>query len=114
MAELPPAIEPFWFEPEGQTDSEPARFFLKPLTQPQLVQLFPTFGPDGRPTELTWYRAGELGIEGGRKIDNLKVEGRIASWPRDRDRIPYAWVVACGVTLCLQAWSLDGGEAEKN
>lgn len=113
MPEITPQIAPFWFTPENQEGDDKIRFKLKPLTQPQLVELFDTFNGT-QPTTRTWYRAGEMGLNGGQAIENLTIGGRQAQWPRDKDVIPHALVVACGVELCMQAWALDGGDAEKN
>lgn len=112
--EISQKLTPYWFTPEGQTGDKPVKFRIAPLTQPQIVELFDTYDKSGKPTNRTWYVAGEMGLNGGRGIENLTIEGRTAAWPRDKDRIPYDLVIACGVELCLQAWKVDSEEAEKN
>lgn len=111
--DITPQIAPFWFTPDDQRGEGKIRFYLKPLTQPQIVELYGTF-KEQTPTSQTWYRAGEMGLNGGREIEGLTIDGRRARWPQDKDVIPNTLVIACGVELCMQAWSVDGGEAEKN
>lgn len=113
MAKIVPKLAPYEFTPDGQGD-DPISFRLKPLTEPQVVDLYSTFD-NGQATNATWYRAGLMGIV---EVLNctIELEGkeRKAKWPRDRDLIPYALVSACGVDLCLHAWNVspDGDDDE--
>jgi len=119
-------LVPFWHEPEGQDSVEEGkrvRFKLRPLTQPQVNDLFSTFelvGHDKRkPTAATWYAAGCMGLDGALSaasnvIENLAVDGKPARWPRDKNVVPHEMVSSCGVRLCLDSWGEDAGEAEKN
>lgn len=107
--DLRPKLTPFWFTPDGQDENDAVEFKLRPLTEPQVMDLFATYGPEGRPTESTWYRAGEMGIV---EVRNLTIDGKPARWPQHRNVIPYKWVSSCGVNLCIEAWGRDQKESE--
>lgn len=106
--DLRPKLTPFWFTPGGQDEKDAAEFKLRPLTEPQVMELFATYA-DGRPSEQTWYRAGEMGIV---ELRNLTIEGKPARWPQHRAVIPHRWVSACGVHLCIEAWGRGGEDDE--
>jgi hypothetical protein len=124
--DITPNLVPFWHEPYGQDAVEPSkrvRFRLRPLTQPQVSELFSTFELAGenlrRPTTSTWYAAGCMGLDGAAQdgpypIENLTINGQRARWPRDKNVIPHGWISSCGVKLCTDAWGDDAGETEKN
>ncbi len=96
-------LAPFWHAPDGQEEETKAEFKLRPLTQPQLVELFATY-ENGAPCGRTYYRAGEIGILDMRGIT---VNGKPARWPFHKDVIPYPLVYACGLKLFVDAYSLD-------
>lgn len=108
--DIKPAISPFWFTPPDQDE---VRFKLKPLTQPQIAELWRTF-VDSAPTMESFYKAGELALNGAGEIEGLTIDGKPARWPKDRNVIPYLLIVKCGVEILTQTSSLDGGDAEKN
>ncbi len=119
MANLTPDLTLFEFTPPGQDEeSQPARFRLKPLTQPQVNRLYKTFEnvDDGKrqPTDETWYMAGDMGIA---EILDCTIDGKRARWPQHRDVIPHTWVISAGIELCMQAWGGNdesGEDPEKN
>lgn len=102
MAQLRPKLTPFWYTPEGQ-DEDPAEFKLRPLTQPQIVELFETFR-DNHPTGVTWYRAGEMAIVDIRNLSDS--EGRAVSWPKHKAHIPYSWISSCGAKIYVESMGL--------
>ena len=115
MANITPKLAQYQFTPSSTSElSDPPRFSLKPLTEPQVVELFETY-KDGQPTEQTWYRAGCMGIV---SVENLTIDNKPARWPAHKDVIPYVWISECGVDLCMQAWSPDDPDSieglEKN
>ncbi len=123
--ELAPSLTPFWHTVREAAEPEPAiRFKLKPLTQPQVIELQSTYEDAGRhpdlgtpmkrPTNITWYRAGCLGMDGAGEIEGITVSGKPAEWLRHRSIIPYELVVQAGVKLCMDAWGAESGETEKN
>jgi hypothetical protein len=124
--DITPNLVPFWHEPEGQDNVEQGqrvRFKLRPLTQPQVSELFSTFETASettrRPTAATWYAAGCMGLDGVAQagenpIQNLTIAGKPARWPRDKLYVPHGFVSSCGVKLCMDAWGDDSGETEKN
>jgi hypothetical protein len=123
--ELAPSLTPFWHTVRKAVESEPEiRFKLKPLTQPQIIELQSTYedagldvdtnAPRKRPTNITWYRAGCLGMDGAGEIEGITVNGKPAEWLRHRQLIPYDLLVQAGVKLCLDAWGAKADETEKN
>lgn len=113
MPDIRTDLAPYWYTPENQPDEDDKiRFRLKPLTQPQVVEIVGSI--EGKASAQDWYRAGEMGLNGGREIEGLTINGKPATWPRDRDSIPYEYIVACGAHLFTQAMSADSEDARKN
>lgn len=112
MPEIRNALAPFWYTPKEAEGDEPVRFRLKPLTQPQVVEVLGSIR--GKATASDWYRAGEMGLNGAGQIEGLTINGKPASWPRDRDLIPYEYIVACGAHLFTEAMAADSEETRKN
>lgn len=100
MAQLLPNIAPFWYKPDGQEgESQPAEFRIRPLTQPDLLDVESTYGDDGRPTSLSWLRACDLGVI---EVRNLYDEqNRKALWPQCRPRVPRAWLLQLGAKVVM-------------
>lgn len=121
MRDLSPVLTPFWFAPVADNSQDPkVELRLRPLTQPQVAELFDTFATVERggerlrePTTRTWYLAGCMGLDGGRDIRNLTIEGKEARWPQHRNVLPYGWIVEAGVRLCMDAWDSEE-DHEKN
>lgn len=111
--ELAPPLAPFMFAPD-EKDHPEVRFRLRPLTQPQVAELDSTPGLASSPeTQISMlYRAGCMALDGGRKIEGIKIEGRDAEWPRDRDVIPWDLVFAAGAKVYRDAHHTE--EQEKN
>lgn len=110
--DLSPPLAPFMFTPDERHPE--VRFRLKPLTQPQVVELDTMPGlsehPETRVAMLV--RAGEMALDGGRKIEGMKIEGRDAEWPRDRDSIPWDLLFKAGARVYKDAHHDE--EQEKN
>ncbi len=104
------SLAPYWHTPETKND-DGVRFKLKPLTNPQLMELLNTY-ENGQPTNGTFYQAGCMAIDGGREIEGLTVDGKPAIWSVHKDVIPYVWVLECGVYAYAAA--VVSEENEKN
>ncbi len=104
-------LTPYWYTPKTDND-DGVKFKLKPLTQPQLMELSDSHDDKGIPTNGTFYLAGCMAIEGGREIDGLTVDGKPASWMIHKDLVPNVWVLECGVDVYVK--SVGSEEIEKN
>jgi hypothetical protein len=117
MVDIKTNLAPFWHEIEESESGEPVRLKLRPLTQPQVIELFATFekaGEGSRPSEMTWYRAGCMGLDGAGQIENLTIDGEPARWPKHKQLIPFRFIVSAGIKLCLDAWGGDSTETDQN
>ena len=99
-------LTPFWFTPaqDGVPEAEKVSFRLKPLTQPQIIELQTrtyerVSALISMPTTESFYVAGCMAIEGGGDIRNLTVDGKPARWVLHKDLIPREWVVECGLKV---------------
>jgi hypothetical protein len=111
MAVLLPKLAPWNFTPTTG-DADPPIFRLRPLTQPQIIELEESY-KDGRPTAGTWYKAGQMAIA---SVSNLLDEkGEEAKWPHCQNRVPRAWVAEAGAEAWLKSNGFDvDEELEKN
>lgn len=98
-------LAPFWYTPPDQHDENGAelpdedkvRFFVKPLTQPQVAELDSRISSTSEAANIeVMYRAGCMALDGGGKIEGILVDGKPARWPIDRDVIPYLLLVRVG------------------
>lgn len=97
--ELKPALAPFVFTPDEKHPE--VKFRLKPLTEPQVNELLsmPGITQHDEARVGLLYKAGCIALDGGRKIEGIKIDGRDAEWPRDRDVIPYEMVMYAGAKV---------------
>jgi hypothetical protein len=111
--DIAPPLAPFMFAPD-ETKHPEVRFRLKPLTEPQVAELDSTPGltESSEASVGMLYRAGCIALDGGRKIEGIKIEGRDAEWPRDRDVIPWDLVFKAGARVYRDAHHTE--EQEKN
>ena len=110
MTNIAPKLTPYWFTPEDQEGESPARFKLRPLTQPQIVDVMDRF-VGGKPTMGAWYAAGEISII---EVDNLTINGEPAKWPKDKAHVPWVLVTQCGIEAFSAAQKADDPDTVKN
>lgn len=100
-----PKVTPFWYTPEGQNDGEQVSFKLRPLTQPQIVDVEEHYR-DGRMTGKATYVAGTLGIVGVKGFRHPET-GDPAVPPQCFDWLPRSWVRLCGTRLLANDQGID-------
>lgn len=112
MAEILPRLTPFWFTPPDQ-ETDPGKFKLRPLSQPQVVDMFSHYDvlPNGDqvPGGRTFYEAGRVGIvdlDGFTDPDT----GKAVGWPSSLDRLPFKLIQDCGRKLLYDAWGVAADE----
>lgn len=98
-------LTPFWYEPEGQGEGEAISFHLRPLTQPQMVEVEEHY-EDGKVTGKAEYVAGTLGIIAVKGLRHPET-GVPAVPPMCFDWVPRGLVKACGRRLIVNDWGLD-------
>jgi hypothetical protein len=110
-------LAPFTFTPPDQP-GEPSThvsFRLKPLTEPQVVDLY-AYYDDYKglriPMTRAFYQAGCMAIEGGGEIRNLTIDGKPANWLLHKDFIPHGLVHACGMRVLQDAHGRVGDDLE--
>lgn len=107
MAKLP-RLTPFWYTPEGQEEGEQVSFLLRPLTQPQMIEVEEHY-VNGKQTGKAQYVAGRLGI--------IQVKGYVHPQTGEQpvipscfDWLPRSWVKLCGARLIAEDHGIDWDE----
>lgn len=107
-----PKLTPFWYTPEGQDEGEKVSFLLRPLTQPQMVEVEEHY-VDGKQTAKAQYVAGRLGIIQVRGVTHPET-GEPAVVPSCFEWLSRSWVKLCGTRLIAEDAGLDWDEIMKS
>lgn len=101
-----PKLTPFWYTPEGQADGEHVSFKLRPLTQPQMVEVEEYYDREGKITARATYMAGTLGIAGVKGVRHPDTD-EPAIPPQCFEWLPRSWVRLCGSRLIAEDQGID-------
>lgn len=101
-------VTPFWFQPPDQA----IEFRLRPLTQPQMVEVEEHRGADGTISRKGQWVAGTLGIIGIRGATHPDT-GNSAAVPECFQWIDRNLIRMCGLRLIINDQGLDWEKALK-